>query len=147
MSKAISSIVIAGACLLLGVAPAFAMSVGAFSGRSATNATCWNESSGGVVNNCGSQQLYEVPLPVNNAGPKSINVSVTNSGAGLFQCAVYAGGEFGALTTGTSHTSPSGNDFFGLSITVPSGGGWVGGMYLYCQVPNGGAIWNITYTQ
>jgi hypothetical protein len=156
--RSLIPVVIAGASLLLGAAPAFAVSVPGYAGTPAhgSPSSCFELGTGGMVTNyCSGEEYFEIPMAV-NSGAHTVTVATYNNGGGTFNCTLYAAQTLGSgesLIAGTSHSPAVGYSTWSVSVTVPWGGG-VGGnvngdgsMYLYCEMNNGGTIHNVNYSE
>ncbi len=136
---------IAGVGLLSAAAPAFAVVVGGYAGKTWPHANanegCMNETNGGVINQCGEQTQYEIPLPV-NAGSKIVGITTINPGGGTFQCSVYTVDTNNNVNLAGSVSPSTGIQHVVISnITVLSNGT----MYLFCNLNANGQIVNVSY--
>jgi hypothetical protein len=132
--------------LLLCGAPCFAASVPAYAGNGAPQeSTCLQfYAGGGVINSCGSQQLYEVPLAATPGVSHTVTVATNNPGGGTFSCTLYAASRTGkTLVTGTNFRPNLGYNVFSLSVAVPANGT----MYLYCNINPGGIVHTVNYDE
>jgi hypothetical protein len=139
-----SIIVAAAAAGLLFVAgPALALSVTGYSGKAVPSTNnCMIEAFGAVLNNCGAQVNYEIPMAV-NPGFHTITLSTFNPGGGTFQCTLFGVTQTGFATPGGTVFPNGGNFLANLSVTVPSNGS----MLVLCNVNPGGKIFNILYNE
>jgi hypothetical protein len=142
-SKSIISAV-AAACLLFVAAPAFALSVTGYSGKPQfpSNSSCMVEASAAVLNSCGAQVNWEIPMSV-NPGFHTVTLSTFNPGGGTFQCQLFGVSQTGVFNPGGTVFPNGGNFVANLSVTVPSNGS----MIVFCNVNPGGKIFNILYSE
>jgi hypothetical protein len=150
MTKKIGILVVAGvACVsLVGVARA-TRRIAAWSGVP-SNASCFLVSEGppvNVLNTCGIQPgvLYRIPLPYDNAGSKSVTVTI--NGTSATHCAALAENRDG---TGLVVSSIKGGVGFGTwksqtlsAISVPTNGQ----LYMNCSVEPQGSLSTVQYSQ
>jgi len=140
---------IAAGALLLAVTPAFALSVPGYAGKTlpqgSANEGCMNEINGGVVNHCGEQTQYEIPMSVNQ-GSHNVTFYVLNPGGGTFECLLFAADSTGN-TTHSNPIFPNASPFIlgytTSSVNVPA----QGSMYLWCNINANGQIANVNYSQ
>ena len=129
--RSLTRVSITVASLLVGAAPAFAVSVPGYAGTPAhgSPSSCFHLGSGGMVtNNCSGEEYFEIPMAV-NSGAHTVTVATYNNGGGTFNCTLYAAhtttaGEY--LTAGTSHAPAVGYSTWSVSVTVPWGGELMG---------------------
>lgn len=139
----------AGAVLAAG-APAFALSVTGFSGKTtpSSSSNCMTEVNGGVVNNCGAQTNFQIPLAVNQ-GSHTVNVTAFNQGGGTFWCQLVAVDNAGNVcASGCKSSQVFINTGLVQSysvgpVTVPG----QGSLYLNCDVNAHGEVFNVNYSE
>lgn len=129
----------------LATGTAFALSVDGFAGKpnNPANVSClWGSTGGDVLNACGRQVYYLIPLAV-NAGAHTVTVATYNPGGGTFTCSAIADTQFGSSITGTTVSPGTGFQQFTLDVTVPS----YGTMFVGCDFNHGGRIFSVNYNQ
>jgi hypothetical protein len=139
------AVAIAGVGLLSAASPAFAEAIGGYAGKvwphASANESCMNETNGGVINQCGEQTQYEIPLS-SNAGTSTVSITVINPGGGTFQCYVYTVDANNSLSQFGPVSPPgTGLQHLGISATVQS----QGTRYVFCNLPNNGQIVSVIY--
>ena len=148
MSKVLVAMATTGVLLATAV-PAFALSVTGYSGKclpqGSANEACMNEINGGVVNHCGEQTQYEIPMSVNQ-GSHNVTFSALNPGGGTFECILYAVDAAGNTTHSNPifpNASPNVFSYTTSSVNVPG----QGAMYLWCNINANGEVVNVNYSQ
>jgi hypothetical protein len=139
--KSILAAVIAGSTLLLGAGSAFAFSFPGYSGKPivASQAGCLTENNGSVINTCGAQAGYEIPL-VTGTGSQTFSLATNNPGGGTFQCTLYSVSNTGVVTTGTTVFPNTGNRTNSLNVVVSA----ASSVFVFCNINAGGKIYNIS---
>lgn len=141
---AITVLLMTGAVAL----PAAARSVTAYAGGRSfyeADAACFSVITGGVTNTCGSMKKYEISLPVDSPGYKTVLVNAYGTSASNdVSCQAIAVSS--SLSWGGSPqlSLPS----FGSTQTITLSGAnvlYAGSLYLYCEVDPGGRINSVNF--
>jgi len=132
---------VAGASLLLIAGSAFAVTVPGFAGKPelGSDAACLNVNGAAMLNQCGRQIIYKIPLVV-NAGSKTVTVRTNNPGGGTFSCQLIVSSPFATTTPVFPNV---GIQTFSLGINVPSNAN----LQIFCQVNPGGQVIDVNYNQ
>jgi hypothetical protein len=129
-----------------------ARAVSAFAGgRSFDPASmgCFVEAWGGIKNICAGTKSYEVSLPVDSPGLKTVFAYVQASSADSnVKCRAIAVGTNGTFASGTGFKELAwfGAGFQKLTLTGANVPSW-GSLYLYCEVEPGGKISHVVFDQ
>lgn len=131
---------------------AFDASIPAFPGTPATpsEAACWSNSGGALVNNCSGTRRTCIPLsiPASRGTPVSAWVSVNDyaaSSANRVSCFAQSVDRWGSLGpwSGWESTGVYGkNDSMTLGLTVP----FAYNLYVCCDVQPGGIVASVDYS-
>jgi hypothetical protein len=126
---------------------AYARSVPASAGHAYVRSfeNCFASVNGNMRNDCPTDQYFEIPLPVDTAGNKSISVSGKNNQT--LQCQPFVGDQWGSLWSGTSPTPfPSYQPFFSVqalsSVYVPA----AGYLFIQCRVGPGSTVGRVDFS-
>jgi hypothetical protein len=132
----------------IATAQAFARTTSPLIGRAANpnKYTCFSTSFGQVVQGgCAEQLTYDMPLPADNSGSKSVKITGSRPGAGAFSCTAIAcnntlsscsSPSYSTWNTGDSNLQKTLS-----SVTLASGGALLAG----CEMGQSSSINNVDY--
>lgn len=124
-----AGLLVVGVIVTSYIADAHARSIGGMAGRAVNpgDAACFQAVSGGVVNNCAGTRRYEVSVPVDSSGNKTVQVFYKSPSA--MNC--YAFGETNIASAGYGPSS---------SVVVNFSGGWRKILLYDVYVPSQGSL-------
>jgi hypothetical protein len=152
MSMFMAGIVFAGAAVAV---VADARSIPAFAGKpflgGQTNCFSVDFSSGWLTNNgvCGTSLIiFEIPLPTDNAGGKTVDMTVVSPSVGALDCREVAISRTGTNFTASPFQRPA---QFNTPVALPllTGASLLskGLLYVDCDVGNGASLIQVDYNQ
>ena len=117
--------------------------IGAGQANAPGDAVCFSRGSGTTTNTCaGGSRGFEVQLPTDNSGSKSVSFTGNNS----VSCAAFATNSVNSAFVGSSTVVLPGSGFTTASlsaISLPAGGK----LWLGCNVPQNASLVTVNYNQ